>query len=938
MRKKALFIYLMIIALMFNTLGLFANGLILRYDGGVHTYRGNIYSLKVNNELIVSDMPPIIMNDRSLVPVRAIFEKLGASVEWDASARRVSVSYNEMEVELIIDDYYALVNGNKEKMEVPAKIINDRTMVPLRFVGEQLNMNVGWHPDRGEITIDSYDLQNLAQLKDIRYTKNNSEYNITMSLDKNQGYKIQRISNPDRIVVDFPNTQISGVQSNIDVSSDFVKSIRTGQFDAGTARVVLDVADKPKYGIINNGDNLILNVSRGNNIGNSDNNLSNNELDIHHIVDVNYEVVVVETGNYNGYKYFDLDNPYRIVIDIPGAKIPEKLQRMNVNSQLVNSIRCAESNEGYGRVVIDTAKEPYYKVVEENGLLVIYISKSPITGEPKVDIPLITRSNPSTNPQLDNLLSVNYINRGNYEEVELKINDYSDYIISKENDNNTIVVEIPNALSPIRDQIVNVSNSKLIEELTFVSYKVTSSKVFINLKDISRYIVSEENGRLVFTVMEDDYVVDDGKVEIPNEDEKDQIIEPEPDDDDDDSYLLNRVSVVYENNQDHNKVMIGLNSYNNYSISRISNPDRIVIDIPNAYVTEESTINVRSSHINLIRYAQFEKRTARVVIEVPSGAQYRVEELNSRLDIYVNRVEFKNIAYYGNMDRVHFILNGAKLTEGGEDLRRLYKGTYDLDGKRYTITFPSHLADIGTGIMYINDNIVEYIRITQNKSTNETSIEFNTREKYHFEIITRGNLNDTAINLLKPASKADRLVVIDPGHGGRDPGAVHGGMTEKELNLDISLRLNELLKSKGVKTYMIREDDRYVGLYERAYIANSLNASLFLSIHNNAFHSQHKGTETLYFPPRAGDTGFNGKRFAEIIQHNVVTKLNTNNRRIIERPGLVVLRATKMPAALAEIAFMTNSEDMARLKSEEFRQRAAEALCDSVLQALSEMD
>ena len=176
-----------------------------------------------------------------------------------------------------------------------------------------------------------------------------------------------------------------------------------------------------------------------------------------------------------------------------------------------------------------------------------------------------------------------------------------------------------------------------------------------------------------------------------------------------------------------------------------------------------------TQYINSIRYAQFEE-IARVVIEVPAGAQYRAEELKTRLDIYVTKANIKNVAYFGNMDRVHFILEGAKLTEGGSDLKKFYTGKYDLDGKRYTITFPSNLADIGTGTIIIKDGIVDSVKIIKDTSKNQTSIEFNTKEKYHFEIIYRSDVKNTAINLLKPASKEDRLVVIDAGHGGREPG------------------------------------------------------------------------------------------------------------------------------------------------------------------------
>ena len=100
----------------------------------------------------------------------------------------------------------------------------------------------------------------------------------------------------------------------------------------------------------------------------------------------------------------------------------------------------------------------------------------------------------------------------------------------------------------------------------------------------------------------------------------------------------------------------------------------------------------------------------------------------------------------------------------------------------------------------------------------------------------------------------EKLVVIDPGHGGDEVGseAKQDGRTiaqEKDINLAISLKLNALLKQAGVKTYMTREDDSTVGLFDRPEIANNLNADLFVSVHSNSFTSPDAyGTETLYYP------------------------------------------------------------------------------------------
>jgi len=153
--KRGLFVLFVAMVLVFNSFTMCAEALKLTYDGKVHEYTGNIYTLKVDGEVVNSDLPPIIINGRSLVPVRAIFEKLGAKVGWDAASKKVTISYDSNTIELKINDVNALVNGTKVAMEVPAKIINDRTVVPVRFVGEQLGMEVGWNAEKGEITLDS---------------------------------------------------------------------------------------------------------------------------------------------------------------------------------------------------------------------------------------------------------------------------------------------------------------------------------------------------------------------------------------------------------------------------------------------------------------------------------------------------------------------------------------------------------------------------------------------------------------------------------------------------------------------------------------------------------------------------------------------------------------------------------------------------------------
>ncbi|MCX7710321.1 MAG: N-acetylmuramoyl-L-alanine amidase [Clostridia bacterium] len=192
----------------------------------------------------------------------------------------------------------------------------------------------------------------------------------------------------------------------------------------------------------------------------------------------------------------------------------------------------------------------------------------------------------------------------------------------------------------------------------------------------------------------------------------------------------------------------------------------------------------------------------------------------------------------------------------------------------------------------------------------------------------------------EPKVPREPLIVIDPGHGGEEWGTYRGDMIEKNINLDISLRMGRLLKDEGIKIAYTREKDVYLGLKERANFANDLNADLFISVHNNDMPGQpdYKGTETLYCPPQKPVfDSMDGQKLATIVQRELVKTLKTVDNGTIYRPNLAVIRRTKMPAVIAEIGYITNASDRARLASAEFRQKAALALANAVKKAIEVM-
>ncbi len=190
------------------------------------------------------------------------------------------------------------------------------------------------------------------------------------------------------------------------------------------------------------------------------------------------------------------------------------------------------------------------------------------------------------------------------------------------------------------------------------------------------------------------------------------------------------------------------------------------------------------------------------------------------------------------------------------------------------------------------------------------------------------------------ARSLEPLVVIDPGHGGSQKGAPEDRIKEKDLNLEIALRLRDILKKNSIQVIMTREQDTDVDLLQRARIANEAGASLFLSIHNNWYPDKRvNGTSTLYNPygKQVPGRNFDSRRFASIMNRALVNGLKTNNLGIDARDDLAVLKYTTMPAVLVEIICLSNKDDRARAQTSEFIETAASSLYTGLVEALGEL-
>jgi N-acetylmuramoyl-L-alanine amidase len=234
-------------------------------------------------------------------------------------------------------------------------------------------------------------------------------------------------------------------------------------------------------------------------------------------------------------------------------------------------------------------------------------------------------------------------------------------------------------------------------------------------------------------------------------------------------------------------------------------------------------------------------------------------------------------------------------------------------------------------------------------------------------VAPRGNLRG-GFSIARQLGLGVSRVVIDPGHGGHDPGAQVRGLDEADLTLDVALRLEALLKKEpGLEVVLTRRTDVYLSLEERTEIANREGADLFLSIHANTSRNVSASGVETYFLSFAGSPDaeavaarensshigemnklpdliraitLNNKLdesrdFAGMVQEALVTRLRRSNaslsNRGVKKAPFVVLIGAEMPSVLAEVSFMTNKKDLQLLKTATYKQRIAEALHAAVM-------
>lgn len=367
-----------------------------------------------------------------------------------------------------------------------------------------------------------------------------------------------------------------------------------------------------------------------------------------------------------------------------------------------------------------------------------------------------------------------------------------------------------------------------------------------------------------------------------------------------------------------------------------------ILDIVNSTlrISEKERI-INKGGIKKISYSQLDTtqdatyeaddQVTRVTLELDankSADDVYIDPQKNEIFMYVSGNPLNGFEYV-KKNQEKSILNINFLNQG------VYDYIYDKRNNIVELSFDKSLVDINKMDLKIEDHIVDRINITT--SGDKYYIKFLLDKDVKPTALTNeGQMTETiALNfkntVISNSVFKNKLVVVDAGHGGHDPGASNEGYTEKWLNLRVAKALEKKLKAQGFKVYMTREVDEYIGLYDRPNIANELGADAFVSIHFNAALNQAaKGVEVLY----NDDSLRNNKAFARTTQDYLVDILNRVDRGIVSRPELVVIRETHMDAILVELGFMTNPEELNLIIKDSYIEKAADALMRGVMDQL----
>lgn len=241
-----------------------------------------------------------------------------------------------------------------------------------------------------------------------------------------------------------------------------------------------------------------------------------------------------------------------------------------------------------------------------------------------------------------------------------------------------------------------------------------------------------------------------------------------------------------------------------------------------------------------------------------------------------------------------------------------------VEGKHDIYTMPGYTDGnviVGKSGSYLNKNI----KVIQEKQTSRAT----------WALIS---MNGKTIGWMNKKGVDSISIYLDPGHGGDEPGAISGFVKEKVLNLKVALKVEKLLKEKGYEVIMSRRTDEFVSLSDRAQEANKMKVDIFVSVHHNAFMKTAYGIETYSYNGLGNPKNIMSNNSKRLLTSTVLS--NAIHKKIISNTGAYdrnnrkanyhVIRETTMPAVLLELGYMDNTNERAKLVTDNYQNKLAD--------------
>ena len=411
-------------------------------------------------------------------------------------------------------------------------------------------------------------------------------------------------------------------------------------------------------------------------------------------------------------------------------------------------------------------------------------------------------------------------------------------------------------------------------------------------------------------------------------------------------YFINSINI---NNR--NLEISGVGAYTISKPIYLSNPNRAVFDFPNSIVNP----SVRNKIYNFgqdesVKIGQFDKNTARLVITTSNPAEYMpVFHPDSQKIIFINRnIQSINNSYPHTID-----INNVQIEKSGTNIQGI---KFVFSGQVLFGVVKSKIenAEFNELILYnVGKHTQELIKSKlkssafsgfeiKNLKNDGYVIKFPAKNKDKVDIYLgadgktlrfrqtfSSNIvkeeKDSAINSTPAANRVagKRYVVIDPGHGGSDCGAIRNNINEKDITLDISKRVEKLLKDKGYVVEMTRTTDQTVSLQERVDISENFYPDIFVSIHVNSSNSESpSGLETHYYKE-------NSLLLAKFVHASMLNNIDSNDRGLF-KSKFYVINHTTAPAILVETGFLSNPKERAQIVTESRKNNTAKAIAEGI--------